>query len=356
MIPAMIKPPKLQPCDKVATVSLSWGGAGKIPHRYQAGKQQLQDEFKLQVMEMPHTLADPDWIYRNPEARAEDLMLAFSDPEIKGIISTIGGDDSIRILPFLDLDIIRNNPKVFLGYSDTTISHLVCYKAGLVSFYGPAIMSGFAENGGLSPYLVDSVYRILFSSEPIGIIPPNKDSWTVERLEWADPDNQNRHRKLNPSTGWRYLQGQGIHRGHLIGGCFEVFDWLRGTEFWPSPDQWEHVILFLETSEDAPTPEMVKFGLRTYAALGVLNKLSGILFGRPGGPVPPEKFIEYDQVLMEVIRDEAGLDELPIITNMDFGHTDPMMTIPYGVQAEIDCDQQQFTIIENAVVDIDRSL
>ena len=348
---SMLKPPKLQSGDKVATVSLSWGGAGKIPQRYQAGKQQLKEEFKLQVVEMPHTLADPDWIYRNPEARADDLMLAFSDPEIKGIISTIGGDDSIRILPFLDLDIIRDNPKVFLGYSDTTITHLVCHKAGLISFYGPAIMSGFAENGGLFPYLADSVYRTLFSSEPIGIISPNMAGWTVERLEWADPDNQTIKRKLNPSTGWRYLQGQGIHRGHLLGGCFEVLDWLRGTAFWPTPDQWENAILFLETSEDAPTPEMVKFGLRTYAALGVLEKLSGILFGRPGGPVSPEKFTEYDQVLLEVVRDEAGLDELPILTNMDFGHTDPMMILPYGVQAEINCDQQQLNIIENAVVD-----
>ena len=351
MNPPKIKSPKLQPGDKVATVSLSWGGAGKIPHRYQVGKQQLQDEFELQVVEMPHTLADPDWIYRNPQARAEDLMLAFSDPEIKGIISTIGGDDSIRILPFLDLDVIRNNPKVFLGYSDTTITHMACFQAGLVSFYGPAIMSGFAENGGLFPYLADSVYRTMFSSEPIGIVLPNMAGWTVERLEWADPDNQNTRRKLNPSTGWCYLQGQGIHRGHLLGGCFEVLDWLRGTEFWPTPDQWEHTMLFLETSEDAPTPEMVKFGLRTYAALGILEKLSGILFGRPGGQVPPEKFFEYDQVLLKVVRDEAGLDELPIITNMDFGHTDPMMTLPYGVQAEIDCDQQQFRIIENAVVD-----
>ena len=351
MKPIMIKPPKLQRGDKVATVSLSWGGPGTIPQRYQTGKQQLQDELELQVVEMPHTLADPEWISRNPEARAEDLMLAFSNPEIKGVISTIGGDDSIRILPFLDLEVVRNNPKVFLGYSDTTITHLACFQAGLVSFYGPAIMSGFAENGGLFPYLVDSVYQTLFSSKTIGIISPNIDGWTVERLEWADPDNQTIKRKLNPSTGWRYLQGKGIQRGHLIGGCFEVLDWLRGTHFWPTPDQWEKAILFLETSEGAPSPEMVKFGLSTFASSGVLEKLSGILFGRPGGQVPPEKFFEYDQVLLKVVRDEAGLDELPIITNMDFGHTDPMMTLPYGVQAEIDCDQQQFRIIENAVVD-----
>lgn len=347
----MIKPKKLKSGDTVATVTLSWGGAGKIPHRYQAGKKQLEKEFNLKVIEMPHTLADPEWIYKNPKTRAEDLMMAFADPAIKGIISTIGGDDSIRILPFLDLELIRKNPKVFLGYSDTTITHLACYNAGLVSFYGPSILSGFAENGGMFPYMVNSVYKTLFNTTPIGNVMPNTKGWTVERLEWTDPNNQNIRRKLNPCTGWRFLQGEGVHRGHLLGGCFEVMDWLRGTDFWPSIDQWENAILFLETSEDAPTPEMVKFGLRSYAAMGILEKISGILFGRPGGTVSPVSFIEYDQAILTVVREEAGLDKLPIITNMDFGHSDPMMTLPYGVQAEINCELQQFRILENAVVD-----
>ena len=278
-------------------------------------------------------------------------MAAFSDPRIKGIISTIGGDDSIRLFPYLDLDVIRSNPKVFLGYSDTTIAHLACYKAGLVTFYGPAIMAGFAENTGMFPYMVESVNRTLFSTEPIGRVAPNTNGWTVEMLDWADPENQTRPRKLNPSTGWRFLQGEGVRRGHLIGGCFEVLDWLRGTEFWPDTDAWQDAILFLETSEDAPSPEMVKCGLRTYAALGVLQKLSGILFARPGGQIPIEKHEEYDQVLVEIVAEEEGLTELPIIAGMDFGHTDPMFVLPYGLQAEIDCGNHRFTILENAVTD-----
>ncbi|MBN1139650.1 MAG: LD-carboxypeptidase, partial [Anaerolineae bacterium] len=198
MKPDLIKPPKLQPGDRVATVSLSWGGPGEIPHRYNAGKRQLEAEFGVTVVEMPHTLADPEWIADNPRARAEDLMQAFADPTIRAIISTIGGDDSIRILPFLDLDMIRANPKIVMGYSDTTVTLLACLKAGLVSFYGPAIMSGFAENAGMFPYMVESVRRTLFSSEPVGAIAPNLDGWTVEHLDWADPENQARKRTLNP--------------------------------------------------------------------------------------------------------------------------------------------------------------
>jgi muramoyltetrapeptide carboxypeptidase LdcA involved in peptidoglycan recycling len=132
----LIKPKKLHPGNVLAAVSLSWGGPGTIPYRYEEGKKQLLNTFGVRVVEMPHTMSDPGWLKENPSARADDLMLAFADPSIAGIISSIGGDDSIRILPYLDLDIIRQNPKVFMGYSDTTISHFACLKWGTVPLYG----------------------------------------------------------------------------------------------------------------------------------------------------------------------------------------------------------------------------
>ncbi len=342
----MIKPRKLNLGDKIAAVSLSWGGPGTYPYRYQIGVQQLQEEFGLQVVEMPNALRDADWLASNPKARADDLMQAFADPSIKGIFSTIGGEELIRLLPFIDFNVIRDNPKIFLGFSDTTINHLMCYKAGLVSFYGPSIMVGFAENCGMFPYMVESLHRTLFSSKAIGEVKPSED-WTVEGLDWAEPANQQIKRKRTPSTGWKFLQGSGIHRGHLVGGCLEVFDWTRGTELFPH--DWQNAILFLETSEEAPPPEFVARTMRIYAAMGVLQKLSGILFGRPGGEISPATFEEYDRAILQVVKDEQGLNDLPIITHMDFGHTSPMFTLPYGVQAEMDMDQQRFSIIENAV-------
>lgn len=347
----MQKPRKLKSGDKVAAVTLSWAGPSCFPHRYEAGKQQLQEEFGLEVLEMPHALKDREWIAKNPQARAEDLMTAFSDASVAGIISTIGGDDSIRMLPFIDLEVIRANPKVFLGYSDTTITHFVCHKAGLVSFYGPAFMAGFAENQGMFPYMVESVYKTLFCSEPVGVVKPNKDGWTVEHLDWAVPENQFRKRKLNPTEPWCFLQGEGVTRGRLIGGCLEVVEFLRGTRYWPDSTMWQDAILFLETSEEAPSPTVLKRALRTYAAMGMLQNLSGILLGRPGGQVPPRDFVEYEKALVQVVSEEEGLTHLPIITRMDFGHTDPMFVLPHGVLAQIDCDRKQFTILENAVTE-----
>jgi muramoyltetrapeptide carboxypeptidase LdcA involved in peptidoglycan recycling len=347
----LVKPRKLRPGSRVAAISLSWGGPGVFPLRYEAGKRQFEDEFHVNVVETRHALKHPNWLSRHPEARAEDLMSAFLDPSIDAIISTIGGDDSIRILPYLDLDVIRKNSKVFMGFSDTTISLLVCFRAGLVSFYGPTFMAGFAENGGMFPYMVESVRKTLFSSDPVGTISPNAAGWAVEELDWGNPENQSRRRHLNPSTGWNFLQGKGVVEGRLIGGCVEVLDWLRGTEFWPSLPEWENAILFLETSEEAPPAGAVGRFVRCLAAMGVLSRLSGILFGRPGGQVPPENFAEYDEVLVDAVSQEYGRTDLPIVTGMDFGHTDPMMVLPMGMNARIDCDSRQFSILENAVVD-----
>lgn len=97
----LILPKKLNFGDKIAVISTSWGGPGAFPYRYQIGKQRLESIFGLEVIETPHALCDPDWIYHNPGARADDLMQAFLDPTIKGIFSSIGGDDSIRLMPYI---------------------------------------------------------------------------------------------------------------------------------------------------------------------------------------------------------------------------------------------------------------
>ena len=343
----MIKPPALRPGDRVAALSLSWGGPSVFPERYKTGKRQLEESFGLKVVEGRHALADAAWIAAHPEARASDLMEAFTNPSIRGIISTIGGDDSIRLLPFLDLAVIRNNPKVFLGYSDSTVTHLACSKAGLVSFYGPSIMAGFGENGGLFRYMQSSVLRNLFSTEPAGLIAPNDEGWTCERLDWGGgPELQGRSRKLEPCSGWHWLQGTGTHRGRLMGGCLEVVDWLRGSPVWPDLSIWRESILFLELSEEALPPSAVVRILRALAVTGVLQAVRGILLGRPYGD--ESNFGDYDRALLDGCR-ELELASLPLVTRMDFGHTDPMFVIPYGTEAEIDCDRKQLCFLESGV-------
>ena len=111
----MIKPKRLKRGDKIAIVSLSWGGLGdaKLIHKYGIAKERLERDFGLNVVAMPHALKGSEFVYAHPELRAKDLMDAFSDSSIKGIFCAIGGDDSVRLLPYIDYEIIRNNPKIF---------------------------------------------------------------------------------------------------------------------------------------------------------------------------------------------------------------------------------------------------
>jgi len=244
------KPKKLQPGDKIATVSPSWGGAGdsELRWRYDQGVKRVESIFGLEVLPMPNSLKGSEYLYEHPQARAEDLMTAFKDKSIKGIFANIGGEESIRLLPYIDFNIIRKNPKIFMGYSDVTITHLFCHKAGISSFYGPAILTDFAENVEMDSYTIDMLKRILFSDDVIGKIKPAL-KWTSERLEWHER-NKNRRRKMLPNHGYEVLQGSGVVQGRLIGGCIEVLEFAKGTEIWPEQKHWKDSILFFETSEE----------------------------------------------------------------------------------------------------------
>jgi len=358
----MIKPPVLSKGDRVAAVSLSWGGPAERPERYAAGKLGLERALGVEVVEMPHALMAADWLHDNPRARADDLMQALMDPDIHGIVSTIGGDDSVRILPWLDLDVIRDNPKVFMGFSDTTVTHLAFLAAGVTSFYGPAIMTAFAEGEGMFDYTTAAIRRALFSTSAIGRIEPNHEGWTTEYLDWSDPDDLSRRRTLLPTRGWRYLQGEGIVEGRLIGGCIEVLDWLRGTSVWPQADRWDGAVLFLETSEEAPTPDAVRRMLRSLAAVGVLDRISALLVGRPCQMLSSDEveafemdafegWVDaYDEAIMGVVRSECGKRDLAVVTNMDFGHVDPLFVLPIGQMARLDMNLRHLSLPESAVV------
>jgi len=262
----LIKPNKLKRGDKVATVSPSSGGAGDpaLRWRYEQGVSRLESVFGLEVVAMPNSLKGSDYLYEHPEARAKDLMTAFADEDIKGIFANIGGEDSIRLLPFIDFNVIHNNPKIFMGYSDVTISHLFCLKAGISSFYGPAILTDFAENVEMDPYTIEMLQRTLFSDDVIGEIKPAR-KWTSERLEW-DEANKNKRRTMQDNEGYEVLQGPGVVKGRLIGGCIEALEFAKGTELWPEQKHWKDCILFFETSEDKPHPNLIKYWLRNYAA------------------------------------------------------------------------------------------
>ncbi|MEN8906694.1 MAG: S66 peptidase family protein [Clostridiales bacterium] len=344
----MIKAKRLKKGDKIATVSLSRGSAGDfgINERYKIAKKRIQDIFELEVMEMPNSMKGSEYLYKNPKARAEDMMQAFSDKSIKGIFCNIGGDETIRLLPHIDFNIIKNNPKIFMGYSDTTANHFMCYKAGLTSFYGPSILDSFAENVEMHDYTTKWLKKVLFSNEEIGEI-ENSNYWTSEYIDWANSENNKIKRKVQSNKGYELLQGEGIVSGKLIGGCMEVIEMIKATDIWPKNEEWNDKILFLETSEDRPSPDWIKYWLRNYGTIGIFDRIKAIIVGKP----KDEKYFEeYKNEYTKVVGEEFGKKDLPILYNMNFGHTSPMCILPYGVEAKIDCGEKNFHIVESGVM------
>lgn len=345
----LIKPKKLIPGDTVAVISPSWAGASVYPERYLAGKKQLEDVFGLKVIEAPNALISAEENFYNPKKRVDDLHWALANTDVKAIVPMIGGDDSVRLLPYIDFDLIRKNPKILLGYSDNTVLHYAFMHAGVQSIYGPCMMcGGFAENGGMFDYFKDSVHRTLFLDSPIGEIKPNLKGWTDEELPWKDPKNQSIKRKLKESNGFKFINGHGSVSGRLIGGSLEVMEMLKGSVVWPSLDAFEDAIFFVETCEEAPAADYVIRWMRNYAATGILQRVKGIVIGRPAN-VSLEELDKYANAIMQVVKTENNLD-IPVVSNLDFGHTDPMFLIPYGAIAKIDTDNKTFSILENAVI------
>lgn len=342
----MIKPRHLRPGDTVALVSPSWGGPGAIPRRYEMGKRELEKRFGFRVVEMPNALKDPGWVRAHPKARADDLHQAFTDSGISGVFASIGGSDAIRVLPYLEADLLKAHPKVFMGYSDTAMIHLAAYCAGLQTFFGPSVMSGIAENGGMFEYTERWFRNMLMTPVPIGRLEPAPE-WTEEWLDWADPTIEDRQRIMQKSDGWSWLQGGSRVEGHLLGGCLETLEQAKGTRWWPPLDAWRGSVFFWETSEEVPKPFMVERWLLNYAAQGILSIIAGMLIGRPRGYTSDERTELYRR-LKELCGRELGRPDLPIVAEMDFGHTDPMFILPYGARVIIDPKQRSIALPESA--------
>lgn len=341
----MIKPKKLKKGDTIAIVSLSSGTAGDelFKHRYEQGKRRLEEVFGLKTVTMPNALKGSKYLAEHPEARAKDFMDALKDKSIKGIICNIGGVDTIRLLPYIDFEVIKNNPKVFMGYSDTTVNHFMMYKAGVTSYYGPSVMCEFAENYEMHDYTRKYINEVLFENKE-NIKITSSPEWTSEFLDWCNADFDNQKRTMNKEThGYEVLQGNGTFEGELLGGCFDVFPMINGTDIWPRKEEWKNKILFLETSEDEVAPDYIEYYLRNLIAQGIINQINGIIVGKPQNET---YYKEYKKIYQRLISKEANRPDLPILYNFNIGHTAPMCILPIGQKIRVDLDRKEVVFLD----------
>ncbi|NFG24735.1 LD-carboxypeptidase [Clostridium botulinum] len=354
----MNKPKALSPGDKVAIVSLSSGMLGEdfSKHELDLGIKRL-DEFGLEPVFMKNALKGIEFLKNHPEARAQDLKEAFMDDSIKGIICAIGGNDTYRLLPYLLEDEefikkVRKTPKLFTGYSDTTINHLMFYKLGMTSFYGPNFICDLAELGEeMLPYTKASFQGYFKEHEPKTIT--SSDVWYDERIDFSSNAvgmERNSHIEIK---GYEILQGCGKFKGRLLGGCLESFyDMLSSTRYddegticekysiFPSKDEWKDKILFIETSEEKPIPELLELELLALKEKGLFDVISGILVGKPQDE---QYYEEYKEVYCKVIKNTS----LPILYNINFGHSHPKCIIPYGIEAGVNMEEKTIAFKES---------
>ena len=339
----------------IAVVSLSRGIIGEpfIQFQVEIGLRRLK-ELGLNVKFMPHALKGLEYVKAHPEKRAEDLLQAFRDPEIDMILCAIGGDDTYRLLPYLFdhnelADAVTN--KIFLGFSDTTINHLMLHKVGLRSFYGQSFLPDVCELGPqMHPY-TRQYFEELISSGSIREIRPG-NVW-YEQRESFTPEQVGKQLPAHPDHGFELLQGPPVFSGKILGGCIDsLYDMFNGDRYadmpllckkyhlFPDPEDWKGRILLLESSEEKPSPAKYRRALEYLKGAGVFRAVSGVLVGKPMDDTYAE---EYRELLVNVI----DRPDLPLVFNINVGHAMPRCIIPFGVDAVVDAENQIIRFCED---------
>lgn len=340
-------PPPVGSDRAVAVVAPSSGRAATYPHVYDLGVERLEREFGLDVVEYPTATKDDEYLYEHPDERAEDLHDAFENPDVDAVITTIGGNDQIRILDHLDPERLRSNPTRFFGISDNANVALYLYDLGIVSYYGGTLMTTFASPGSIPEYSRRWVERALFE-DSLGEIEPAA-AFTDQDLDWATPANLDREREFEENAGWLWRGDDGAVEGRLWGGCLEtVHGYLAANRYAPSVDQLDGNVLLLETSELLPSAAEVRGKLIAMGERGILTAVDGVLVGRAKARThrderDPETRQEYrrrQRQGIEAVVAEYNPDA-PIVFDLDVGHTDPEIPIPIGGEVRIDPTEER---------------
>jgi len=341
----LIKPKYLQKGDIIGIISPSAPLAGLVLHRVKRGVDALQKMgFKIKIGK--NALKVRGHTAGNPKERAEDINKFFDNRTVKAIFSFIGGNHSNQILKYLDFNLIKKNPKIFLGYSDITVLQLAFYtQINLVSFYGPAVLTQFAENPEVLPYTRRYFEKAIMQPKPIGKIVPSSQ-WTDEVLDWFKKEDLKRPRKMKKNKGWQWLK-EGNTEGPILGGCISSMMHLRGTKYWPD---FSDTILFWEIPESdddfakGEKPENIDAYLTNLELSGVFQQIKGMIIGRPFGYSK-----EQLELLKTVIKERTTDYQFPILFGVDIGHTDPMITVPLGIKVRLNSRNNIFEFLEAGV-------
>ncbi len=305
----------------------------------------LREHFGLLPVEYPTTrqLAAP------PADRARDLMAAFADPTIRAVLATIGGDDQLTVLPHLDPDVFRADPKPFAGYSDNTNLLNWLWNLGIVSYHGGSTMVHLSRPGGLHPVSAGSLRAALFDRGDLDLQP--QETFSEDELDWADPANLDQQAGTVPAPGWVWHRADRVVRGPSWGGNLEILHWNLAADRWIRPvADYAGCVLLLETSEEMPSTLEVFRMLRNAGERGLLAQFPAAIVGVPKASslerfLPPQDRAGYRDQQREAVA--VAFDrynpEAMLVFGVDIGHTDPQWVLPYGGDITVDGPGRRIT-------------
>jgi muramoyltetrapeptide carboxypeptidase LdcA involved in peptidoglycan recycling len=298
----------------------------------------LRAEIGVEPVEYPTTRK----LGASPRERAADLMRAFTDPDIKAVLATIGGDDQITVLRHLDPKAIAASPKAFFGYSDNTNLLNWLWNIGIAGYYGGSTMVHLGRPGGLHPVSAGSLREALFGTGDLEIEP--QQTFNEDELDWADPAALDGELSQLPSPAWEWHNADSVVTAPTWGGCLEIVEWTLAVSRWLRPPaDYEGCVLLLETSEEMPPATEVFRMLRNLGERGFLERFPALVMGlaKAGGRLNPTSAEERarfrDEQREAVLRAVADYNPgAMVVFNVDLGHTDPQWVLPYGGRLTVD--------------------
>ncbi|WP_062650128.1 S66 peptidase family protein [Streptomyces maremycinicus] len=284
--------------------------------------------FRVRVSPMVDPARRRWWAAGAPAEQAAELNTLLRDPEVRAVVAHTGGQATIGYLDLIDLDAIRADPKPIIGYSDISLLNMALHaKTGLVGFHADLVTHGFGSDWYTlgderrRSELVDLYARVLTEAEAPGVLPAG-GTWET----------------------WR----PGRVQGPLVGGLLNRLVQLQGTPFALAAERFDGAVLFWEELQRPVT--RIWCDLHTLRLSGVLDRIAGMVVGIPSEVAPYEG--GGDTVgLREVVLDVLGQREIPVLAQVDFGHTSPNLPLPLGVRADVDADNRTLSLLDPAVAE-----
>lgn len=309
----MIIPPKLKPGDEIRLIAPSCSGATLTPAVIEKGVEELR-RLGLVVTFGENIRILDEYECAPIAARIADFHEAFSDSNVKAVLAIRGGFYANQLLDFIDWDLVKNNPKIFCGFSDITIlQNALLAQVGLVSYSGPNL--SYIGKSGVLDYTMDYFKRCLFSKEPV-VIQASKHCQDFGSLEGL---------RIQESPPWMVLT-EGGAEGICVGGNLCTVNLLQGTPYMPSLDGG---ILFLEDDAQSTYRDFDR-NLQSLMHMPDFNRVRGLVIGR----FQQESAITT-AMLRHMVAIRPQLQCIPVLANVDFGHTEPKFTFPIGGTARI---------------------